>query len=281
VFRSPIIKWILPARIRDPHHNDVIFVGENFIELKEIRADGHICHLAHRTDFGYGIHAARILGSRLDSVSIKDDEEVVSKKETNGASNGPSNGIPNGALSDVSDSIPNGTPDGTSNGSRQLPPQVLVLTLKTSEIVFVVASTNADGRTTFSTYSHPIPIFTGSSLHQPGTLLAVDADSRAIAVAATQNNLVIAKTTPSSKRESLDKVLKDMIVYDVGMIILRMEFLCPSAEDRSQVSLLLIGSEGTRVIHWDDCQALTSDAITIKHYRFGPGRPFANPCHEI
>lgn len=244
VFRSPIIKWILPARLRGLLQNDVVFVGENFIELKEITVDGRIRHQALRTDFGCGIHAAQILGPRPDSKAIEEKAKVENHNHTN----------------------------GMANGVKHLPPQVLVLTLKTSEIVFITASTNESGRTYFTTYSHPLPVFAGSSLQQPGKLVAVDPNSRAIAVAAVQDNLILANIRPGHEHAALDELLGDMVVYDTEMTILHMEFLYPSPGDSTQVILLVIGDAGIQVLDWDHSQALTSDVITTRHYRFGPGR---------
>jgi len=256
VFRSPIIKWILPARIRGLLQNDVVFVGEDFIELKEIVVDGRIRHRALRSDFGSGIYAAQILGPRPDSRAIEKEAQIQNHRHTN----------------------------GQPNGVSHLPPQVLVLTLKSHDLVLITASTTTKS-TTFLTHTHPLPIMGEESpLKELGNLIAVDPNSRAIAVAAFQSNLLLSKIKPNHEQAALKDLLGDMILYDTGMTILRMEFLYPSPGDYAQVILLVIGDTGIQVLSWDNDQALTSEGITTRPYRFGPGRvspalypPVVNP----
>lgn len=240
VFRSPIVKWILPGRIRDIIYNDVIFVGEDFIELKEVQLDDRLRHRALRTDFGCGIYAARVLGPRPDSKAIQDAGDRLIR--------------------------------GIRRPSDELSPQILLLTLRTSEMVFVTASTDSRGFTTFLTHSHPLPVFPASPLQQPGHLMAVDPNSRAVAIAAVRDFVVLAKLKPIKDHHSLDELLDDTLVYDAETTILRMEFLYPSTADSSQVYLLLLGDDGILILNWDNDMPLTSDAVHTTQYRFGPGQ---------
>ena len=60
--RSPTFRWILPARIRHKNKNDVVFVGEDFIQVKEYLSSGNLEDVATKADFGARIRAAKVLG---------------------------------------------------------------------------------------------------------------------------------------------------------------------------------------------------------------------------
>lgn len=61
VLSSPVIKWILPARLRSKSHNDVIFVGEKNVQIKEAVQAGYLADVAQKTDFRGPILAAKVL----------------------------------------------------------------------------------------------------------------------------------------------------------------------------------------------------------------------------
>ncbi|KAJ6144357.1 hypothetical protein N7470_008252 [Penicillium chermesinum] len=61
ILPSPLIKWILPARIRNKDHNDVVLVSERRVQIKEAVADGYLKDVAEKTDFGGPIVAAKVL----------------------------------------------------------------------------------------------------------------------------------------------------------------------------------------------------------------------------
>ncbi|KAJ5654482.1 hypothetical protein N7490_001485 [Penicillium lividum] len=58
---SPVIKWILPARLRSKDHNDVVFVGEKRVHIKEATGPGCLEDVADKTDFPGSIGAAKVL----------------------------------------------------------------------------------------------------------------------------------------------------------------------------------------------------------------------------
>lgn len=71
ILPSPLIKWILPARIRNKDRNDVVLVSERRVQIKETVAEGYLKDVAEKTDFGGTIVAAKVLNvaKQLDLAS--------------------------------------------------------------------------------------------------------------------------------------------------------------------------------------------------------------------
>lgn len=65
IVRSPVVSWVFHARIRSQDKEDIIFVGERFVELRELEL-GHLRTIAIKTDFASRIRHARILGGWSD-----------------------------------------------------------------------------------------------------------------------------------------------------------------------------------------------------------------------
>lgn len=58
---SPIIQWILPARLRSRHRNDVAFIGERRLQIKEAQQGAHLEDAVAKTDFDANIRAAKVI----------------------------------------------------------------------------------------------------------------------------------------------------------------------------------------------------------------------------
>ena len=69
---SSSIRWILPARIRSPSKNDVVFVGHTFIQLHEFHDSGQLVDTTAKLDFGTTIFDAKIISADLNTVPIID-----------------------------------------------------------------------------------------------------------------------------------------------------------------------------------------------------------------
>lgn len=69
---SQVIRWILPARIRSPFKNDVVFVGETFVQLREFLDNGQLADATAKLDFGTQILAAKVISARVEIVPIVD-----------------------------------------------------------------------------------------------------------------------------------------------------------------------------------------------------------------
>lgn len=168
---SPVFKSIIPARIRHASKNDVVFVRDRSILVKEIRKEGplsehaRIDDVAIKNDFDSSIRAARILGlPRVEEASEP---------------------IPKGI-----DAIIKQEPTGSPKPSREpalepeLSPHILALTLESMKLVFLCAFHQGEEVHFLSTYRHLPHARTHSE--QLGEHLAVDPASRAMAVAANE-----------------------------------------------------------------------------------------------
>ncbi len=155
VIRSPVVKRIIPARIRHESKNDVVFVYDNYIEIKEIFQDGNgfMRTAAVKMDFDSSIRSARVLGlpRRYDDYNNTDAEgiDVLMKEESQ----------------DLHVRTPHSSP--------RVPPQVLVMTLDCKKLVFTFAFHNAQGIIEFISYQRPLP-FEQHIHKQPGENIAVD-----------------------------------------------------------------------------------------------------------
>ena len=147
ITRSPLYNWIIPARIRHKDKNDVVCIGDTFIEIKELMSeDDHLRDVVTKADFGSTIRAARVFGTaRKPAVSGLD---ALIKIESEGMD------------LDV--------PDG-----QKVPPQILVLALESKELVFLFAIDRDQGQVDFLTRSRPLPE-QRSYLEQLGKHVAVD-----------------------------------------------------------------------------------------------------------
>ena len=63
VVTSPEIKWAFEAQIRDKAHNDIVFVRERSLELKERAHNYRLDDIAFKADFESTIRAAIVIGT--------------------------------------------------------------------------------------------------------------------------------------------------------------------------------------------------------------------------
>lgn len=135
--RSPVVKWIIPARIRHKRKNDVVFIYESYIQIKEIvgDSDGKMRDVAIKADFDSPIRAARIFGKPRKYHMIKSQQK--------------------------------------SNTSPRIPPQMLVLALESNKLVFLFALDQNGDRVKFVAYQRPLPM-RHPGLEQLGEHIAVD-----------------------------------------------------------------------------------------------------------
>lgn len=61
VLPSPVIQWILPARLRSKDHNDVVFIGQKRVQIKEAVSGGYLENVIEKVDFPGSILAAKVL----------------------------------------------------------------------------------------------------------------------------------------------------------------------------------------------------------------------------
>ena len=156
---SPVIRYIIPARIRHQKYNDVLLIYSNRIEVKEIVSQDYLLDLsvelrdiAVKSDFDSTIRAARVFGSsRKLTASVQEPTgiDAIIKNEE----------------------LPPG--DRIEEYRAGIPPQILVLSLKSNKLAFLFAFHDASGAVQFLSSVRMLP---SQAVHneQLGEFIAVD-----------------------------------------------------------------------------------------------------------
>lgn len=186
VVESPVIKWILPARIRHSSKNDVVFIRDRAVQIQEICKEGgngeysHLQNVATKNDFDSSFRSARILGlPRIyeeGSPERRGIDAIVKQEE-------PESPKPEATL------------------HPELPPHILALTLESMKLVFLCAF-HRGGEVHFLSSCRHLPSAKSRS-KQLGEHLTVDPKSRAMAVGANEGSfyLYALKSMETLKRE--------------------------------------------------------------------------------
>ncbi|KAI9760408.1 MAG: hypothetical protein M4579_001704 [Chaenotheca gracillima] len=255
VVRSPVINWIIPARVRHKDKNDVIFIGETFIHIRELRKDRHLYDVVIKSDFGAKILHARIFG---ESRTTEDAEDTKTE--------------PSGVDTGIRDDIPDLSSDCVESvlGQPKLPPQFLVLSLDTGKLVFLFAYSTTDGSIEFVTRVRSLQSRM-TELQVPGKHIAVDPKSRAMAVSLQQDAFLVYALAP--REELRQKVEHDNILDHDGFdpvreeryvkvdgIIMKLDFLYSEESNEDRVVLVLVISKNKQLFiwtfEWDSTQSL-------------------------
>lgn len=171
LIESPVIKSIIPARIRHSSKNDVVLVRDRSIQIKEIRKEGtqgedsYLEDVAVKNDFDSTIRVARIFGSPR--------------------TNAPSELRPTGIDAIIKQEIIDPS-EPEVKLHPELPPQMIALTLESMKLVFLCAFHEDQEVRFLSSYRH-MPASKSHS-EQLGEHLAIDPKSRAMAVAANEGS---------------------------------------------------------------------------------------------
>ena len=146
--RSPALKWILPARVRHQTKNDVVFITNDSVTIKEARSDYSLEHIAIKTDFDSEIRSARIIGGprKLTSSEISTEDHGL-KYSVNA-----------NRIERLERPV--------------LPPQILTLALKSNNIVFLILSDDSNNPTWLSSQKK-VPVG-ANHLEDLGEHMAVD-----------------------------------------------------------------------------------------------------------
>ncbi|KAI9684391.1 MAG: hypothetical protein M1829_002201 [Trizodia sp. TS-e1964] len=259
IIPSPVIKQILQARIRDKQKNDVLFIGEHYVLIREL-LNGHLQDISRKADFGSRIRHAAVFGSarRHDLGDVgdgftKEDSDTEMDYGSNLLSAGP--------------------PQERGIGWRELPPNILILALECGDLIFLFAHRQG-GNTDFITYRKPL-IRSNLFLEYPGSIIAVDPKSRAFAVAACKNSFSIFSLHPidkiASDVEGSDGFIsanfnpvKEERHFNLGLqaVIHKMDFLYPDPNDEEHVIMVVIFFLNQKtllaVYRWESTQSLRS-----------------------
>lgn len=156
--KSPVVRYIIPARIRHQKYNDVLLIYNNYVEIKEVVTQGYLPDLSVelrdivKMDFDSPIRAARIFGSpRKITASVQEPTgiDLIVKKEQ----------LPS-----------RGDNDEYHVG---VPPQALILSLESKKLVFLFAFQDASGAVHFLCSERVMPSQAEHN-RQLGEYIAVD-----------------------------------------------------------------------------------------------------------
>lgn len=224
VVPCPVVKWILHARVRNRRMNDVVFVGEDFVEVKQVEHGGHLKRVAVKSDFDARIRAATTFRN--------EDPECI----------------------DFLVKLERDKHDRHMNefDPTEIPPQSVVLTLDSNDMVFCFLRQDRSGHSRFVQQTLPMPSF-DRILYQAGHHIATDPQSRALAVAANERELLIfAAKSQRQIRDELRNRVEDCCPVlsqrrlQVDGAIQHLAFLHPPSDDNDHVVLLAIVVESRR-----------------------------------
>ncbi|RMD40914.1 hypothetical protein DV735_g4190, partial [Chaetothyriales sp. CBS 134920] len=244
VSSSSTTRWILPARLRSPARNDMVFVGDNSIQLREFvtTSEAHLVDVTTRFAFRSLILAAGVVSAPTEVEKVDVLEQIVNQtveKEQYVIGGKP-------------------LPD-------DYPAQILVLALASCELAFVYVQQAPSGACTFQWALRPI--LTGCDL--PGNFcktLAIDPNSRALAFAPSMGCVGVASLNPfqqiksaidgwqPSRPHSFLPWAEQRFIQVDGHVI-KMDFLRSADEDPDKVILLLLvvnaGTTSLLLYRWD------------------------------
>ncbi|KAE8147869.1 mono-functional DNA-alkylating methyl methanesulfonate N-term-domain-containing protein [Aspergillus avenaceus] len=237
---SPVIQWIIPARLRSKHQNDVVFVGERSLQIKEAVSGIHLEEVISKSDFGSNIMAAK-------AISVGTELPWEAQMRLGGSS---------ASAATISES------------QMELPPQILLLSLASRELVFLYYSMSS-GR--FIHHHRPLPNDV-STFERFGRNIAVEPRSRAVAVSASSDYFGVFTLRQPPVLQSqmgldqLDPIAEERF-FRVDGDILFMEFLYPRPEDNCKIILLLLVAQDqlTHAIcyEWDANENLRQASPTM------------------
>lgn len=214
VHQSPVIEYILRGRIRHRRLQDAVFVGHDSIQVKQVLVDGHLEHVATKSNFDAKIRAAAILSSPV----TEDDGPDFLKMELD---------------------------EGSKNEDFD-PPDWAVLVLDSDELVFTSLRTLEGGGQQFMQITHPLPAF-ATSISQVGHRLAVDGRRRVVAAASMDGTIVLCSVRPPSPLRNGSRSRCDDWGPTITQRVIRMEgsiqgmeFLIPPRDNDDHAILLLI-----------------------------------------
>lgn len=233
VIKSPLVHWILPVRLRDSFSNDVAFIGDNFVQIKELRTDGHLWDVFQKENFGARIRNATVIGS-LKSYEQEDNHHSGDVFGTQ---------IKN-EDHDIEMDDEKETGSTSARGDSPLPPQALLLQLDNGVSVFLMLRRSKKGEWEF--VSSPHRVSKAMMSLEVGTHLAVDPSSRYMAIGCSEGLFAIYAL---NSRETLKKqhsggsnlqyVQAEKHCYIQG-VIHEIEFLYPGPKDDDHIILLVL-----------------------------------------
>ncbi|PKS08861.1 hypothetical protein jhhlp_003472 [Lomentospora prolificans] len=227
VVESPVVQWIFPVRLRSADHNDVAFIGDRFVQIKELRGDGKLHDVARKSDFRSRIINARVLGSFYED-SLADGEFRVGDRGTGGSRLSRRSYL-----------------HSPTENEAQLPPQLLVLVLENGQIVFLFLHQADRGACSFVSSVVESPR-QNLAVH-PGYHFAIDPSSKYM-VTATSEGLFVVYELDSlhnlrRQYQTPGTLMNPVVAYrprTVTGVIHKVDFLYPGTWDDNTIILILL-----------------------------------------
>ncbi|CAM1511135.1 Fc.00g086480.m01.CDS01 [Cosmosporella sp. VM-42] len=223
IIESPIVHWVLPVRLRSQSRNDIAFIGDRFVQISELRADGQVHEIIRKSDFGTRIRNAVVFGGSPQDGTDDDASGLIKTEDSDVFMQGSAN------------------VDGDYR-PRTLPPQLLILMLETGDAIFLFIRERADGRLEFVTTKYACP----RNLKYLGFHLSIDPTSRYMAAASTEGAFIVYELESPDRINSQYlqngsfKPIRSFRVRSIKAIIHKLEFLHPRPEDDYHIILVLI-----------------------------------------
>ena len=258
VAQSPSIRWILRAHLRRHDQCDLIFIGDDFIQIHELTAECHLRHLFAKYDFGCRINSAAVIGDDLCHTEVRDSAVKLENDE----------------LREFSDS---------SIPSR---PQFLLLTLDSAEVISLYLHEGSDHALHIEVSREQALPASSHPLERSGKILVVDPKFRAIATTVSEGGLMLKSSRHTRQTLDMDQEgSSDVLAVESSMIrvqgtILQMEFLHPPPSDPGLVVLLVVVASERKTllqrIDWVYGMSITTAQVHSPQ-RFSTGK---FPCSE-
>ncbi|KAK0735889.1 mono-functional DNA-alkylating methyl methanesulfonate N-term-domain-containing protein [Apiosordaria backusii] len=221
IAESPLTHSILPVRIRSSHHNDVAFIGDHFVQIRELRRDGHLKDIIKKINFGSRIKNACVVG-KFDIKTVEGQDATSSQP-------------PIKVEDHHADQF---------GFSPRLPPQMLMLALESGDSVFMFVRPGLDGKPEFVTTRFVSPT---QRLAPPTFHLAVDPSSRYMALAYAKDFFVVYELESRDRLEEkyangepLQAPVRSFRLRSVNGVIQQITFLYPRPGDENHIILLLV-----------------------------------------
>lgn len=149
---SPVVKWIIPARMRHKSKKDVVFVYDRNIAIKQIgigSEEGAMWTVAMKTDFYSSIRSVGVIGLPTDEFEpLPEGQDAILKEESQDR-------------------------EPTVSSRLDFPPHMLVLALASRKLVFLTAFDDVGGQVQFVSREIELPAHELDS-KQLGEYIAVD-----------------------------------------------------------------------------------------------------------
>ncbi|TAQ91205.1 hypothetical protein B7494_g395 [Chlorociboria aeruginascens] len=252
VISSPLAHWILPVRLRSPDINDVAFIGDGFVQVRELRPDGYLRDVIRKDNFVCRIRNARVVGS----INAYKEEMAARDSTTN---------VKDENKDQTTMDICEDHKKGYAYQGLPLPPQVILLQLESGDSVFLELRYSEGGELELFSHHHRLP-GTGIGL-QAGMHLTVDPSSRYVAIGCSEGLFSIYAlhsreelNEQYSQSTELHYVQAETTLHTRG-VIHKMEFLYPSRGDEKHIILLVLvvirGKTRMIVYEWETGRNIT------------------------